>query len=223
MVIAADWKTELVLEPDVSRRTSERGLTRRAAVIVAHPDDEVLWAGGYILSRPDYNWFIMALTRRSDTDRAPKFYRVLEHLQAEGDLGDLDDGVKQIPLPISVVQNEILQRLQIYEFDIILTHGPRGEYTRHRRHEETSAAVFDLWKARLIQAQQLWMFAYEDDGGRRLPQYAEDADFREVLSEETWRKKYHLITVVYGFSPLSWEARVTPRVEAFHCFGYSSP
>jgi LmbE family N-acetylglucosaminyl deacetylase len=31
----------------------------RYAVIVAHPDDEVLWAGGLMLMHPDSNWTVI--------------------------------------------------------------------------------------------------------------------------------------------------------------------
>jgi len=48
----------------------------RAAVVVAHPDDEILWCGGYILAHPEFHWRVVTLCRASDTDRAPKFRRV---------------------------------------------------------------------------------------------------------------------------------------------------
>ena len=44
-------------------------------IIVAHPDDETLWAGGTILSHPEWSVFVISLCRASDTDRAPKFNR----------------------------------------------------------------------------------------------------------------------------------------------------
>ena len=75
-----------------------------ALVIVAHPDDETLWAGGTILMHPETRWTVVALCRRSDPDRAPKFRRVLELLGASGDMGDLDDGPEQTPLRPSDVE-----------------------------------------------------------------------------------------------------------------------
>ena len=59
------------------------------AVIVAHPDDETLWAGGTILMYPEWDWFVVTLCRANDPDRAPKFHRVLEILHAKGDMGNL--------------------------------------------------------------------------------------------------------------------------------------
>ena len=37
--------------------------SKKAAVIVAHPDDETLWAGGTIMMGRDYNWQIISLCR----------------------------------------------------------------------------------------------------------------------------------------------------------------
>jgi len=50
----------------------------RAAVVVAHPDDETLWCGGYILTHPEFLWRIVTLCRAVDPDRAPKFRRVVQ-------------------------------------------------------------------------------------------------------------------------------------------------
>ena len=48
--------------------------SKSIAVIVAHPDDETLWAGGTILSHPSNKWFIICLCRASDTDRSVRFH-----------------------------------------------------------------------------------------------------------------------------------------------------
>ncbi|MBU0640267.1 MAG: PIG-L family deacetylase [Planctomycetes bacterium] len=191
---------------------------RRAAVIVAHPDDELLWSGGTILTRRDWHWEVYALCRASDSDRALRFRRALRELRASGAIGDLDDGPDQTPLELSLVERTILALLQHHDFDVILTHGPRGEYTRHRRHEETCRAVIRLWSAGMIQAAELWMFAYTDSDGRRFPVALHNAHRYNALPENAWNEKYRLITEVYGFAPSSWEARTVPRAEAFWCF-----
>jgi LmbE family N-acetylglucosaminyl deacetylase len=193
-----------------------------AAVIVAHPDDETLWAGGTILTHPGYSWFIATLCRKSDPDRSKKFSLALQDYAATGAMADLDDGPDQTILPSQDVQHALLQMLPALTYDLILTHAPGGEYTRHRRHEEVSQAVMALWEAGVISARALWLFAYEDDGGRRLPQAIETAHHFEALPEAIRQEKYRLITEVYGFSPESWEARATPQNEAFWCFESTS-
>lgn len=188
------------------------------AVIVAHPDDETLWAGGTMLMHPEAKWAVLTLCRRSDPDRAPKFFRALEHLNASGFMGDLDDGPEQSPLASVDVENTLLEMLPSDRFDLIVTHGPSGEYTRHLRHEETGRAVVALWQSKRLFAKQLWRFAYEDGGGQHLPRAVADADLRIKLPQQIWQQKYDIITRIYGFSADTFEAATTPKEEAFWRF-----
>jgi len=190
----------------------------KCAVIVAHPDDETLWAGGAILMHPESKWTVVTMCRGSDPDRAPRFSKALEALDAAGAMGDLDDGPEQTPLPSRDVQNAILELLPVGRFDLVITHGMWGEYTKHLRHEETGKAVLALWNSGRLPAKEVWRFAYEDGEGKYLPRAMQDADLRTKLTDEIWEKKRDIITGVYGFGPDSFEAKTTPREEAFWCF-----
>lgn len=191
---------------------------RHCVVIVAHPDDETLWTGGTMLMHPESEWTVITLCRKSDPDRAPRFFKALKGLHAAGIMGDLDDGPEQTSLDTRKVQATILELLPSDGFDLIITHSPCGEYTRHRRHEETAKAVKALWESKGLFAKELWMFAYEDGGGKYVPRAIDDADFKVELPDEIWRIKYDIIRNVYGFSPESFEAKTTPKEEAFCCF-----
>ena len=78
--------------------------------------------------------------------------------------------------------------------------------------------VITLLKERVISARHLWTFAYEDGGKKCLPKARENFDFLNKLTKDIWLKKYEIITKVYGFPKTSFEARTTPRKEAFRCF-----
>jgi len=188
---------------------------KTAAVIVAHPDDETLWAGGTILAHPQIDWTIMTLCRKSDPDRAPKFFKVTEYLTAKCFMADLDDGPSQRPLEQAEVQSAILNTLSERSFDIILTHSPNGEYTRHLRHEETSQAVFSLWNEGKLKAKRLLLFAYEDGGRQYLPRPIEGADIVIKLAKNVWQRKKNIIIDNYGFSPESFESKAVSDTEAF--------
>lgn len=191
---------------------------RLVGVMVAHPDDETLWAGGELLGHPEWCVYIWTLCRASDPDRAPKFRRVLARLGAEGAMADLDDGPEQLPLPEEVVREAVMALAGGRDYDLFFTHAPRGEYTRHRRHEETSRTVTALWQSGQLRAAELRLFAYEDGGRAYLPRPREDAHLRRALPPDIWEAKYRIITELYGFAPESWEARATPRVEGFWRF-----
>ena len=190
----------------------------RAAVVVAHPDDETLWCGGYIMAHPEFLWRIVTLCRATDADRAPKFRRVLQCFGAEGEMADLDDGPDQAPLPAGQVEQTVSRLLAGNTYDLVLTHGPVGEYTRHRRHGECCHGTVELWRSGGIATNRLWMFAYQDGGRAYLPRVRDDADRRDVLPDGIWVEKRRLIRELYGFRPDSWEARTTPREEGFWCF-----
>ena len=103
-------------------------------------------------------------------------------------------------------------------FDLIITHNPNGEYTRHLRHEEVSKAVIDLWHKGKITATELWTFAYEDGNKTYFPKPIENAPIHTILTEQVWLWKYQLMTETYGFKRDSWEAQTTPKQEAFWQF-----
>src|SRR4030042_2759763 len=192
--------------------------SKAVAIIVAHPDDETLWAGGTILSLPSWHWFIVCLCRGSDKDRAPRFLRTMQVLGSEGIMGDLDDGPEQRPLDEIELERAILQLLPSMHFDLIISHNPDGEYTRHVRHEETSKAVIKLWHAGKISTNELWTFAYEEGNKEYYPRPVENAPIYRVLTKRIWLRKYSLITGTYGFEKSSFEAETTPLAESFWQF-----
>ncbi|MGD8716257.1 MAG: hypothetical protein PVG70_17025 [Desulfobacterales bacterium] len=196
----------------------KRKAIKNAAVIVAHPDDETLWAGGTILMGTDYNWQIMSLCRGDDPERSPRFFNALKILKAEGKMGNLNDGPEQEPLSPEEIKESILALTPPLEYDIIITHSPDGEYTRHRRHEEIGQEVIKLWKNKKLFSRQLWLFAYEDGGGDYLPRPITSADRLTKLERIIWQKKYKIITEVYNFSVNSFEAKTASISEAFWCF-----
>ena len=191
---------------------------KTVAIIVAHPDDEILWTGGIILNNPQWNYFIISLCRKNDENRSSNFYKVLKILNAQGIMGNLDDEPEQKPLNTLEVEQKILDLLPKKHFDLIITHSPFGEYTKHLRHEEVGKAVIMLWNKDKIATNKLWVFAYEDGNKKYFPKAIENTPYFETLKKEIWIKKYNLITETYGFEKNSWEAKTTPKAEAFWVF-----
>jgi LmbE family N-acetylglucosaminyl deacetylase len=187
----------------------------KVAVLVAHPDDETLWAGGTLLMHGGWTTVVGTLCRAGDAERAPKFFRALDRLGAKGTMADLDDGPAQVPLADEVVSSTLRSLLPNEHFDLILTHAPNGEYTRHQRHEEVARSVLRLWACGELRSREVWLFAYGDGGGSHLPRADQDADVLVDLSDEIWSVKRAILTEIYGLGPASWEARTNPRKEGF--------
>jgi len=196
----------------------KRILPITVAIIVAHADDETLWAGGTLLGNPGWLSTVVCLCRGSDEERAGKFFNALRILNVEGVIGDLNDGTDQLPLDEKELRDVLLGLLPPKQYNLVISHSPLGKYTRHLRHEEIGRAVIELWHAAEITANELWVFAYEDVNRSYVPRPAEKASEYRILTNKELRKKYNIITRTYGFNGNSWEAKTTPGTEAFRKF-----
>lgn len=100
--------------------------TRRAAAVLAHPDDESLWCGG-LLARADVEWTVVCCSVPfADPERAhDKFFKACSVLGVTAEL--LPFGERAGPLRIDT--------FDLTPFDLILTHGEAGEYG-HPQHKE---------------------------------------------------------------------------------------
>jgi hypothetical protein len=188
-------------------------------LITAHPVDETLWAGGLMLLHPQTRWTVISLTGKSNPERSAKFNRVIEYLGAKGIIGDLDDSPEQKPLAEKEIRKTIQSLLPMDKFDLILTHSRWGEYTRNIRNEEVSRSVLAMHTTGGLPSKLLWMFAYEDGGGKYPPKASRDADIQVWLPDAIWQEKYKIITEMYGFAADSFEAKSCPKQEGFWQFG----
>jgi len=189
---------------------------RQVAVIVAHPDDEILWCGGLILQNPDWDWTVLSLCRAGDADRRPKFDRVCEHLQVQGAICDLDDSCP--PGPVDVAR-DIVGRIRRHvcgeDWDLCITHGANGEYG-HERHRQVHAAVVRLVEAGELRCKELWTFAYVCDAGTGRCAARRSADVVVALTDGQLAEKKRIVHEMYGYGRDSFEVRACVGPEAFH-------
>lgn len=186
----------------------------QALVIVAHPDDETIWMGGFILKHPELRWTIFSLCRATDSDRAPKFRKICRALRARSIITDLDDE-GEISERQAMPQIEKLARQKIgnRRFDYLFTHGQNGEYG-HPRHRTVNQAVKKMIKAGKLKADQTFVFNYKKISKYKLDAKA-NSDIILKLSRIDFQKKLRLITDIYGFNPDGIDAGFCTNPEAF--------
>jgi LmbE family N-acetylglucosaminyl deacetylase len=185
-----------------------------ALVIVAHPDDEIIWCGGLLLRRTKWRWTILSLCRAGDIYRAPKFQRVCDRLGARGVIADLDDGSPPAELDGPRDIAPLIRRHVGHErWDLCITHGANGEYG-HPRHRQVHEEVVRLARGGELVCRKLWTFAVQCDlDGHCRP--LEAADLRLRLSAEELSAKRRIIRELYGFAEGSFEVQACISPESF--------
>jgi LmbE family N-acetylglucosaminyl deacetylase len=189
----------------------------RAVVIVAHPDDETIWMGGFILDNPDYNWTILSLCRASDSDRAPKFKRVADHYGATGIIEDADDEDKlDYYGKVKEIERIITKHFAKQEIDLLFTHGKNGEYG-HKGHTATHEAITNLLKTKKITAKKILCFNYVKTSRKQFCKLkpAANSDKIAKLSKKTFANKTAIMTDIYGFAADGIDTGYCTNPEAF--------
>ncbi len=185
-----------------------------ALIIVAHPDDEIIWIGGMILKNKSWNWTILSLCRKNDDDRMPKFFKVCKILNAKGFIDNLEDE-KLIPISEEEIIDRILFIIKNKKYDYIFTHGENGEYG-HIRHIEVHNVV-----KKIVNDRKLFFFNYNKGNNVPYPNLIppspiNDSDLFIELNDKELIEKKRIVKEIYGYpNEKGFELMSCNRKESF--------
>lgn len=114
-------------------------------MIVAHPDDEMLWGGSHLI---DENYLVVCVTCGVDETRVKEIQRVLK---------ETNDGLIILGYPDKTngerdnwdtsrdgISKDIESIIALKDWESVVTHNPFGEYG-HNHHKMTSKIVTDAY------------------------------------------------------------------------------
>jgi LmbE family N-acetylglucosaminyl deacetylase len=122
----------------------------KALLLVAHPDDEAIFAGNLLFHHPDFDWHIACASDVS-SERLVGWRRSIDCLRERGvqvtnaiQFGLTDVGsVPLIPEWSHALRMRLLGLLQDHDYDVIFTHNREGDYG-HTQHAEVARIALSM-------------------------------------------------------------------------------
>jgi len=134
-------------------------------MIVAHPDDEVLWGGRLLVQ--EEGWFVVCLTSGVNQDereiRSKEFEALINATHNKALMLGYPDEYSEIWIEsgdIEQMAKDLRLILEYKNWTTVATHGPRGE-TAHLQHMQTSKTTLEVVN-RLNMKYKLWYFTIHD-------------------------------------------------------------
>lgn len=169
-------------------------------MIVAHPDDEILWGGSHLL---DGNYLVVCITAGDNATRAKEFLKVMKETNDIGImLGYPDKTFFRRNSWHSISDNiseAVTKLLALKKWKAIVTHNPEGEYG-HIHHVMTSNIVTDIYKDKYIDRDNLYYFG----NYYKKSEIGSASNSLTEICNNNYNKKLSIIKNIYTSQDFLW-------------------
>ena len=130
-------------------------------LIVAHPDDEVIFAGSLLLLH-NYIDKVICVTNGEDEIRKSEFQSVMKRVKVDYEIWNFHDEWK-VDLDVNGIRKKLNKVLREKNWDMVLTHNEVGDNDYcHPHHRQ----VFECVKKEIPSLNNLYCFDNKGDGLR---------------------------------------------------------
>lgn len=129
-------------------------------MIVAHPDDELIWGGGHLI---EDNYLVVCITRGNDKIRSKEFKNVMKATNDVGLILSYPDKIAGKRSDWKAwkkdIQKDIETIINYKKWDVIVTHNEKGEYG-HQHHIMTHNIVDNACEETKTEAKIMYFGKY---------------------------------------------------------------